>query len=198
MEKKKPKFKNAYERFQDDYAPSVVPADNKDGFKIEYVYIGPWYFWDLPEAQLKREKKVIAAEYLCSVIAFVLTAVLVRDTNSLALVAFPAIIAMLALFLETFGVWHFFFSKYKTSRSSYDTVNRRMRLYPLLLTASAGAASLGAVYYMIGYGFSLDRMCAFVGYAAVAAAGFIVYARYKKIPFSTEKNDTIDHIEVAG
>lgn len=198
MDRGKPKIENAYEKHLKEYAASVVPANNKDGFKIKYVYCGPWYIWDLPQAQLKREKNVIAAEYLGSVAAYVLTAALVRDTNSLALVAFPAIVAMIALFMETFGILQFRFAAYKTSRSTYTVADRRMRIYPMLLMASAGLASLGAVYYMIGFGFSPDRLGASIGYAIVAALACALWLRYRRIPFTTEKNDTIDHIEVAG
>lgn len=42
-------MKSLREQFEDDYTAVSIPADNKAGFRITYIYYAPWHIWDLPQ-----------------------------------------------------------------------------------------------------------------------------------------------------
>lgn len=189
------KIKSLYERFQEDYAAVEVPCDNKKGFRIDYVYFGNWLVWNLPEKELKRRKGLILLEGIASALACFGTAAVPSALNRLPLVAFPAILAICALLIELFGVGHFCLAGYKATKFTYETVNRRMRVYPVCNLIFSAAAAGGCVYYICAYGAAPDRFAVLLGHAVLAVLSFLIRRQYAAIPVTTEKNDALYHIE---
>ena len=189
------KIKSLYERFQEDYAAVKVPCANKNGFRIDYVYYGSWLVWNLPEKELKRRRSLILLEGIASVLACFAVAVIPSALNRLPLVAFPAILAICALLIELFGIGHFYLAGYKTAKFTYETVNRRMRIYPVCNLIFSAAAAGGCFYYICAYGAAPDGIAVLMGHLVLAALSFMIRRQYVTIPVTTEKNDALYHID---
>ncbi len=189
------KVKSPYERFQEEYVAVETPCDNKNGFRIEYVYYANWLVWNLPEKELKKRKRRILLEGVAGALVCLMTAAIPSALNSLPFVAFPAILAICTLLIELFGIGQFFFAKYKTTKSVHETVNRRMRVYPVLTFAFSAAAAVGCTYYTCVYGAAVDRFAVLLGHVVLAALSLMIRKQYTAIPVTTEKNDILHHIE---
>lgn len=191
------KHKSLYERFQEEYLAVKEPCANRNGFRIRYVYYGKWYLWDKPEAELLKTKRMMLLEAIAAAAAWVLTAVCPSGLNSLPFVAFPAIASLCALLLMLFGVGQFCLAGYRTTRSNFEDADRRMRLYALLYLLSTAAAALGCLFYQLRYGVDLPGAAVLVGNAVQAALAAQIRRQYRNIPVTTERNDTIYHVEPA-
>lgn len=192
------KRKRLFDRFQEDYTAIVVPCDNKDGFRIEYAYYSPWYVWDEPEDALKRRKKTLLGEGVAVTAVFLLTAAYPSVLNSLALVAFPALFSLCMLVFLLFALAQFYRAKYRTTRFTFQYVHKRIRIFSILTGLFSFGAALGAVYYAVGYGFSLEMLSTFAGYGLNAALCLHIYKQYASLPYHTEKNDILEHVERAS
>ena len=191
------KHRSLYERFQEEYLAVKEPCANRNGFRIRYVYYGTWYLWDRPEEELRKTKRTVLAEATAAAAAWLLTALCPSTLNSLSFVAFPAIASLCALLLTLFGVGQFCLAGYRTTRSNFEDADRRMRLYVPLYLLSAAAAALGCLVYLLRYGVDLPGAAVLVGNAAQAALAAKIRAQYRRLPVTTERNDTIYHVEPA-
>lgn len=181
----------------EEYTAVVVPADNKKGFVIDYAYYGLWYKWNLPEADLKRTKTVVLIEGIMGLTVTAAAAAIPSWYNALSFVAYPALIAMLACFLEMFGIGQFVLAKYRTTKSNYLSANRRLRVYPIIHAVAAFTATLGGFYYLFKYGWSMPGILVTLLYGLAGVASCLIHHRYVRIPFSTEHNDTLEHVRRA-
>lgn len=190
-------LKSLYNKFMEEYTAVVVPADNKKGFVIDYVYYGTWYLWNLPEPVLKAQKTIMLIEGIAGAVAAVTAAAIPSWYNAQSYVAFPAIIAALLYFLEMFGLGQFFFAKYRTTRSNYTAANRKLRIYPILNAIAAFAAMLGCIYYLLAYVYSMTGICLGMLYCLEGLASCLIYRRYVRIPVTSEGNDVLKHVQRA-
>ncbi len=191
------KWKSPFEKFEEEYTAVMEPARCKRGFKITYVYYGPWFLWNLPENRLKREKKRILALALAAM-ALTLTAGWIPTAlNSLALVAYPAIVGLFAGAMEVLGAAQFCLARYQTTQSTFRQADRRIRTYSLLHALLSAAAMGGCVWYLVtaGYFPSVNEGLLALCWGLCACLSGQVYRQYKKIPFTTAKNHTLKHVQ---
>ena len=191
------KRKTLYDRFQEDYCAIYEPANNKNGFRIRYVYYSPWYLWEMEESALKRQKRKTLLETAAGLAVFLLCAAIYSDVNTQIFIAVPALLALAAAVPVAFGAGQFFFAKYRTTRFVFEDVNKRLRFWPTLASLFAAAAGIGCLYYMIRYGFSPDRLAALLGYGLTSFLLRDVERQYMRISFTTEPNDTLKHVQRA-
>lgn len=182
-------MKSLREQFEDDYMAVSVPANNKDGFQIKYVYYGPWYIWELPEKELKRKKGLFAGVSLGSLLLYVLAGVQYCLANSQDIVTAAGILALCAHVFEIFHAFEFLFAKYRTSRLTYRNVNRSLRTAPAIRGACLLTASVFSGLSMVWNGWEIRSFFAAADYLICAAAAFWIFAEYRMIPFTTEKNE---------
>lgn len=188
------KHKSLREKFEEEYTATVEPCDNKQGFKIKYVYYGNWYLWNVPEEQLKALKRKILLLSLLDAVLFILAAALPSDVNAYRLVAFPGIAALLALMLKWIGIFQFLFAKYRTTKSTFEDVGRRIRVWSVIQIAGAALSFAGCIYYIAAYGFLTTRCVTALFYALSAVVSGIVLHIFRKIPGKVEKNAILDHV----
>ena len=191
------KFKTAQQKFEEEYTAAIVPADNKDGFKIRYYYYGLWYIWDLPEETLKKRKAVMLAECIASILLYCAAFFIGAPLNSLGIVAYPVLISLCAFVLEIFGVCQFVFARYRTTKSNFQQADRRIKNpSAIVFLCMVFAVLAGSVNMVIYFSYITLNLIAVACYAGVALLSFLIREQYKDISFRTEKNDILDHIEV--
>lgn len=190
--------RSAYEKFLNEYAAVKYPSDNKDGFKIRYVYYGPWYLWDLPEDRLKQMKRKILILCLLAAAAYIITAALPSVLNGLAAVAYPAIFLLFFVCMESLGACQFLAAGQKTSRSTFFQVDRRLKYYPMLAAGASFISAAGCLYYIIRYGMPLSGLMPLAGYTVSGLLSFFAWKSYYGTGFLTEKNDSLKGVELAS
>lgn len=191
------KIKTAQQKFEEEYTAAIVPADNKDGFKIRYYYYGLWYIWNLPEHTLKKRKAIAFAEVIGCLLLYVVAFFSGAPINSLGLVAYPVLLSLCGFVLEFIGVCQFVFAHYRTTKSNYKQADRRIRnTTAFVFLCMIFAFLAGAIYMLIYSSIMVINLIAIACYAGVALLSFLIREQYKDIPFKTEKNDILDHIEV--
>ena len=189
-------FKSSFERFLDEYTAIEVPADNKRGFKVEYVYYGTWYVWDLPVESLKKKKRIIALNCFAGVMATVIAACFHNWINTMRYVAIPAVLGMLVCFLQTICTGRFFFSKNPTSRSNYRAISNGLKVLPIL----GCGLSLFTIIACIGYLFFLrvfdsQSFIIILLHLVIAVTSISIRKAYCSIGIRTEKNTVLSKVK---
>ncbi len=184
-------MKTLRERFEEDYAPVKVPAAGKGGFKIRYVYYGPWYVWDLEEKKLKKKKQLLAAVSGAGLAVYLLAGLQPSGANSFAGVEAAGILGLCAHVFELSGLFSFLLARYRTSRMTFNQVNGGLLSAPLLRCLFLGAAAWETVVYMSRNTYDRLTFLVAMGYLACAGGAFFIFYQYKKIPVRTEKNNQL-------
>ncbi len=185
------KGKSLKDLFEENYTAVQVPAGNKKGYKIEYLYSGPWYIWDLPEKRLKKEKWTELGLSLTGLLLYLLTGAQQAAVNSGKLGVILAALALCIHVLEISALIKFICAGYKTTKMTYQEVDRILGaatgLRGILL---CGVAAMALVYGVAG-GMNVTALMVLAGYMGCGAIAFYIYHRYNKIIFYTEENDSL-------
>lgn len=183
------------ERFEESYVAVSVPARNKKGYKKQYVYCAPWYFWDMPLERLYREKGLLLASSVLSFVIFVMAAAQRTELNSWAGVYLPAMLALCAHILELCGVLQFCAAKQPTTKMTYQEIHRLLGFAPVaraICTSLTGVMAL--IRILAGSGSPLALGVTVLFFACTGIVCFEI-SRYSKISVRMEKNTAWDDLE---
>lgn len=180
------------DRFEDSYTAVPIPAENKKGYKIEYIYYAPWYYWDMPEKKLIGRKAIICALSAVSLVLFVLAATSgKRELNLKPAVFLPSALALCAHIMEASALIQFAAAKYRTTKMTFNEVRRIMDFAPtarLILTLVTACVCLYCT--LRGEGSAAVTALNF-GAAALTLAELHLF---NAIPMRTEENHALrDH-----
>lgn len=181
-------MKSLREQFEDDYMAVSMPANNRKGFKIQYIYSAPWYLWDMPESVLKQKKLLLTGVSVGSLFLFLLIGIQRSGLNSYILVELAGTFALCFHVLELFSIFQFLFTKYRTSRLTYSNIDRILSSVPFIRGICLVSAVVASVYYMLQNTFCWLTVFVAAGYLICALMALFIFIEYKKIPFRTEKN----------
>lgn len=189
--------KTLREIFEDNYTAVPIPANNAKGFKMKYIYYAPWYFWNLPDRALKNEKRLILLCSLAGFLCFLLSSTRVSELNRMPVIFVPCALALCCHVVEFFHLVQFAAAKEKTTKMTFDEVDKALRFFPGLRCAACGFCALACVcLWILGYRDSdIIRMPA--GFAAAAITAWAVQKRYSRIPHSVAVNHTLKEMESA-
>lgn len=185
-------MKTPREKFEESYVAVSVPADNKNGFKIEYVYYDEWFMWKEPEERLKRTKCYFIALCLLKTALFLVSSTVYAGVNARLWVEVPATLAFCALIFEVIGAFQFRLAKYRTTRQSYNDIHLKLRTSPVIFGALiliTAAISLG---YMLTGDYSPASLAVTLGYAVCAVISAGEYKLYSGLKLKTEHNTNFD------
>lgn len=184
--------KSLRDLFEENYAATEVPAGNRKGYKVQYLYSGPWYIWDLPQNRLKKEKWL---EFGLSLSGFVLFLTAGAQEAAVNVSRFGVILAVLALcihVLELSACIRFVCAGYRTTRMTYQDVDRILGTATGLRGILLCGTAVTALWYGVAEGMNGTSLGVILGYTGCAAMAFVIYRRYNKIPFYTEKNHSLE------
>ncbi|MCI5647916.1 MAG: hypothetical protein ACI4EG_15250 [Fusicatenibacter sp.] len=184
-------MKTLREQFEEDYAAVPYTRENSGKIVIRYVYDGPWYLWELPEKVLKKKKRFLVGLSIADFWLFVAVALLPTGVNTWSATAIAGSFSLAFQILELFGVICFWLCRYRTTRMSYQYVNRIMKTVPWLSGMALAAASLSGIVYQIRNSFGIRESAATLGYLICSVTAVKIAADYRKIPFRTEKNAAV-------
>lgn len=184
-------MKSLRERFEEEYAAVSVPADNKKGFAVKYVYYAPWYIWDLPEKDLRTKKALMVWMSLGSLFLYLFAGSLYTPVNTDRITVLLALLGLCAHVLELTGVLRFGFAKYRTTKAAYTGADRALKLAALIRGCCLLAAALSGLVCLMRNTFDTTGILAVLGYLICSGMAFYIFLEYRKIPFRTEKNESL-------
>jgi len=191
-------MKTLQERFEENYAAVEKPANNKDGFKIEYVYYAPWYLWDCPEAELKKRKQKLLAASVCGLIFFLIAGMQRCEANTKLWVGVPGLLGLCAHVVELFGLIMFLCAKYRTTKMTYSDVNWMLKFAPVARTGMMVLTAIASAVYLAQLEFCWNAVVALMGYLISGMTALYVSRTYGTLKLRTERNDTLDELEKQG
>lgn len=175
------------ERFEDNYMAVEKPCNNRRGFRIEYVYYGPWYFWDVTDARLRSLKITAGALFFIALETLLLSAG--RDTAlNYGAVGLPVGLSLGAGVFSLIGVMRFLFAGRRFTQDLYKDMNRA---FTIALPIEAGllfAATVTAVVVWVKQSLSLSEAAPVFGFFGSAVCLGLLYRSLRKLPFGTAEN----------
>lgn len=187
-------MKTFKDSFEEVFTWVEVPADNKKGFKIKYVYTGPWYMWRVSAEEKKRNKRVIGALCVLDILFFAVAGLMPGSLNTVKWVEIPGLFSLIPLIYEIIGVVFFCLAKEKIQQLDFKRIKLFLGASPMIRGAFTATTAIAGIYAVGIAGVSAYHIGAIVLYAASCAASFILGMRFKKIPHTSERNDVIKHI----
>mgnify|MGYP006964298048 FL=1 len=186
------KGKSLKDLFAENYTAVEVPAGNRKGYKIIYCYSGPWYLWDMPKEKLLREKWLELGLSLLGICLYLLTGAQKAAVNVGGPGVILAILALCLHVLEFSALIKFICTGCRTTKMTYQEIDR-------ILGAATGfrgvflcGTALTALLYAVKGGMEIVALLTAAGYLSCAVIAFYIGYRYKKIPFYTEKNTSLE------
>lgn len=184
------KMKSLRIRFEDNYKPFEIPADNKRGKKTVYVYYAPWYIWDVAEAEFKQKKAVIAVLHIVSLALFLCIESIRTPVNNFKAVFACTAFAFCFHIAEMAALIDFLSAKSRTTKIKFENISRGFEFFTAVRAGLLAAGTLFSVTYMFAGNVSVPSAAVAVGLFACAIMAWAERKIYKAIPFYTEKNDT--------
>lgn len=191
------KPKSLRSRFEDNYTPVIVPAHNKRGTKVKYIYYAPWYVWDLPTIEFQKRKVCICMVSVFSFVLFCLSISIPCPVNSEKSVFLVSSLALCCYVMEGAALVQFLPSSNRTTKLKYEQISRGLDLFPALRAFFMAAALVLSLVFLLHKGFFAGNLIVTASYLGGTLLAWAERVCYKKIPFTTEKNDTLKRIEQA-
>lgn len=186
------KRKSLKDIFEENYAAVEVPAGNRRGYKVQYLYSGPWYIWDMPRDRLTKEKWM---ELGLSLAGLVLHLAVGAQEAAVNISRFGAVLAIMALcihVLEISACIRFVCAGCRTTRMTYQDIDRILGAATGLRGIFLCGMTVAALCYGVMEGMNRISLLAILGYMGCAAIAFVIYRRYNRIAFYTEKNHSLE------
>ena len=191
---KKRVTKTLRNRFEENYVAVSVPANNKRGTKMKYVYYAPWYIWNLPPQELKKRKAVILSDNLISLMVFLLSVSLRTPLNNLKPVSLLSALAFCCHIMEIAALVEFIPSKNRSTKIRYEQINRGLGFFPALRVVLLTICTIAcAISLPFGY-FSAKALVVTTGNLLCSFLAWAGFKCFRSIPFTTEENDTLSRI----
>ena len=187
-------MKTVKDAFEEVSAWVEVPADNKKGFKIKYVYSGPWYIWRTEPEEIQKSKVVIGILCLLDMILFAAAGLMPGSVNTVKWVEIPGLFSLLALVYEITGVVAFCRSKEKMLQPDFRRIKTYLGAAPVVRGVLTLATAAGSVYAIGMTEVTAYHIATTVLFLLSSVASLIMWKRFVKIPHTSEKNDILKHI----
>lgn len=182
--------------FEENYVAVEVPTGNRKGYKVAYCYSGPWYLWDMPKGKLQREKWLEFGLSLLSFGLYLLTGAQKIAVNVRSPGVILAVLALCIHVLELSALIRFICAGYRTTKITYQEIDRILGAATGLRGMFLCGTAVTALVYALMDGIGIVTLLTAAGYLCCAAIAFHINHRYKKIPFYTEKNTSLEDRKV--
>ncbi|MBQ7371499.1 MAG: hypothetical protein IJW67_06400 [Blautia sp.] len=182
------KFLSMKESFEENYKAVKVPAKNKKGFRMEYVYIGPWYVWTADPIQVKKTKIGVLNACVISLILYVVAALQDSPVNYQRLVSMTGLLSLAPFIFELFGVVQFWMSKEKMTNLNFDDISGKLKIAPVIHAALLFLCGALGIYAVVHNGFSRIQLLIPVCYGLAGWEALSVYLIFRKLQHKKIEN----------
>lgn len=175
--------------FEENFKAVPEPCDNKRGCRIRYVYIGPWYVWNLPRDRIQTAKRLIGLACVFSVVIFLLGSIADSPLNYARYVEFSGSLSLAALVFEVFGVAQFCAAKEKMTNMDFDDIRRKLLIAPPLHTAALFCAVIAALVQLVSRDVTLMDAIVPLCYFFSGVLSALIFLYYRSLPYRKEANE---------
>lgn len=194
--KKKIKVTKSFRtRFNENYVATIIPADNKRGYKVEYVYYAPWYIWKISEEIFQKQKRILLGMEIGSLILFLAIVLLRISLNSNKIVYGITALNLCVQILEIAALIDFMIARRKTTKIQYENINRGLIAFTTIRSVLSSFAALICILLIANKNMlSVKSMGMVLGLLICSYLAWEIKRTYQQIPFITEENDTLKKI----
>lgn len=178
-------------KFEENYRAIKEPSHNKKGFKMTYVYVGPWYVWNVPKTRVQTVKRLTGAACLLSVILFGSGSLLDSFLNCSRYVEFFGILSVAALLYEVIGVIQFCTAKEQMTNMDFEDIKNKMMIAPLLHAALLLGAVAAAVCLFFSHTSGLTDIIVTLCYFFSGLLSLLIFSCYRSLPWRKDKNENM-------
>lgn len=182
-------------RFETNYMAVTVPADNKRGVRVKYVYYAPWHIWNLPTKEFRKIKIQILLASVVGFAIFCLSVSMLCPLNRNKIIFALSSLALCCHIMEFAALVTFLFAKNRTTKMTYEQVSRGLDFFPALRAVFMAVTTSASLAIMVLEGLSTIDVGVTAGYLVCTALAWKVHLCYKQIPFTTEENDALKQME---
>jgi len=176
-------------RFDDDYSAVKEICNNKKGYRIRYVYSGPWFSWDAERRTVRGRKLALAGLCAADLALFILCAVQRTSGNLSQFTTVAVALAAVGLVFELWGLALFCAAGERVTRDTFRDVERELKVAPMFRAVMLLAAAALGVWFLFADGFSVKALAVTAGYVACAALSYCVRRVYAGLPHMEEENE---------
>lgn len=182
-------MKTLRDTFEENYMAVAEPGDNKKGFKICYLYTGPWYVWNEDPDRLKTRKRVLGTACAISILAFLAASMQDSALNYSRYVELPGMLSIAALVFEIFGVAQFCMTKDKVTSMDFHDIDIKLKIAPLLHSFLLFCTAIVCIYRMFIHMVPVSEVLVPLFYILSGVLSFVIFYMYQKIPYITKENE---------
>lgn len=102
-------------------------TDKKGRVKRKMVYVGPYYIWEMPTAEVKKLRAICLAALFAQWILFIGSMCFYNDISRNWYVILPYVCLSLALVFQSMAVWNLCTAKQPMHRETKDKTCERMK-----------------------------------------------------------------------
>lgn len=182
-------MKTPMERFEEDYVAVQEPCSNRKGFKVRYVYYGPWYLWKLEPEDHRKVKKRIGTACILGAVLFLISALQYSAVNTSILTSAAGALSLVPFLFEVIGVVHFCTAGERMTRPDYQDINWKLRVAAPMHGALVFVTAVSGLFYSLYTGLTLKAVLISAGYFLASVCIFDIYVTYRQLRFTTKPNE---------
>lgn len=174
--------------FEENFKAVPELRPNGRGMKMRYVYIGPWYVWNLPRQRVKAAKRRAGIACVLSVLLFLTGGLVDSPLNYARYVQLPGTLSIAALLFEVIGAVQFCTAKERMNCMDFRDIRAKLLIAPLLHGMLLLCAAAAAVLQMIRSGFVPADLAVMLLYISSGLFSLAIFFGIRTLPYRTEKN----------
>jgi len=174
--------------FEENYKAVSEPANNRQGYKMRYVYIGLWYVWNIPPQRVKTMKRLVGGACGLSVLLFLAGGLMNSPVNYARYVQLPGLLSIAALLFEIIGSVQFCAAKERMDCMDFRDIRGKLLVAPLLHSVLLLCTAAAAVCQMARGGFAPAGLFVVLCYTVSAILSLGIFFSIRTLPYRTEKN----------
>ena len=175
------RFKSMKETFEENYEAIKVPADNRKGYRMDYVYIGPWYVWQQDQEQICREKRFILNACIISLVLYAAAAVQFCEVNYARLVSLAGMLSLAPFVFEVFGVFQFYFSKEKMTAQTFSDISGKLKIAPVVHAGLLFLCAGFGIWEILWQGYDGIQLMIPMCYILAAAQSVMIFNHFRRL-----------------
>jgi hypothetical protein len=191
----KPQKKTLRDRFEENYIPVKVLSPDTKKTKVEYVYYGPWYIWNLPAGKLRGIKIFCGLSYLVALIVFCASITMQTYLVHNRVMIGVSALTFCCFIMEISPVMQFVTAKKKVTKLRYDDVSRGFNFFTMARALLSVIGAIAGGIFILSGSYPTTGVWIVLGFTVSAVLAFAASICYGKIPFTTEDNDAIKQLE---
>lgn len=177
-------MKSMRESFEENYQAVREPFHNKQGFRICYEYIGPWYQWNLNPASLRMEKRRFGSMCAVSLILFLAGSFQNSVLNYSRYTELFGLLSTAAFIFEIIGTIQFCMTKEKVTNMTFFDIHTKLMAAPLIHGLLLMCMAAACVPVLAARGVSAVDIGVLLCNLGAGGASLVIFVRYSRMTYS--------------